>query len=75
MNPSEREFSVQLQVYRLNELEFASDEELILSGLDRFQKYYRFVAGSLQAKTYAFRLLLNGVPARTLILDFGAKEA
>lgn len=74
-NPSERAFSVQLQVYRLKELVFTSDEELVLSGLEGFQKYYRFVAGALQVKTYAFRLLLNGVPARTLVLDFGAREA
>jgi hypothetical protein len=74
INPAERDFTVRVQVYRGQHLIHETAEELVLEGCDRMEFAYRFASKRLESKSYKLAVLLNGVPSRTMFVDFGAKD-
>lgn len=74
INPAEREAEISVQVFRRTTLIQETGEELLLGNSRRFEVDIELTAGDLDRKTYTIRVLLNGVAAHALTLDFGAKE-
>lgn len=74
-NPAERSFTIGLALYRGRSFVGDTSEELILEGRSTWEGHWEFATASgLQAKAYSFVVLLEGVPARTIPVDFGHPE-
>lgn len=74
-NQSERPFSMRFELSRASELVYQSEDELILDGLSRVERFVRVSAEELGQKTYRVDIVLNDVAAHRLMVDFGSKES
>lgn len=72
LNPAERELTLEVQLYRRGLLVRESTEELILGTDRRYEADVELVVGDLERKSYTVRVVLNGVAAQMISLDFGA---
>lgn len=74
-NPTERAFSINLQIQRGRDFVGESGDELVLAGGSYWQGVYRWRKGAgFQAKTYNVHTVVDGVPVRLVPLDFGHPE-
>lgn len=72
-NPSERDFSVAVQVWRGRNLLDESPTELVLAGQPHWQTFFQWESlHDFKRKTYTFVVLVDDVRARTIMVDFGA---
>lgn len=74
-NPSERAFTLRLEIWRGKEFVGETEDELVLAGVVRAQRWRQFSIQNLQPKTYKVVVLIDDQQARILTLDFGAKGA
>lgn len=75
INPSERTFTIGLEVYRGSDFMGETAEELVLPGRPHWQGWFGFHGASgFLPKTYHVVVLLDGTPCRTIKLDFGHPE-
>lgn len=72
LNPAERELTLEVQLFRRDALVRESAEELILGTDRRYEVDVELVVGDLERKSYTVRVVLNGVEAQLISLDFGA---
>jgi hypothetical protein len=73
-NLPKAEFQVAAQVRRGARLIDETYTELVLAGKPYWQMGFEWEdLEGFQPKTYTFTVLVNGLPARTMIADFGAK--
>ena len=73
-NLSEKSFTWRFEVTRVSDLVYASEDELILSGSTRVERFARFQGADLEAKTYRLNVVLNDVVASSFLIDLGSKE-
>lgn len=75
-NLPEAAFGISVRVRRGRWVISETHTELVLAGQSYWQTgFERDDLTELEPKTYAFTVLVNGVPARTIVADFGAKES
>jgi len=73
-NLSEVEFAVSAQIRRGARLIDETHAELVLAGESYWQTGFEWEdLEEFQPKTYSFTVLVDGLPARTIVADFGAR--
>lgn len=73
LNPHEKEFTVQAQLWRGTQLVHETEVELVLAGQDYWQQVFAFHPhAALEAKSHRLCLLLDNNVARNITLDFGS---
>lgn len=73
-NLSDAEFGLAAQIRRGTRLIEETHTELVLAGESYWQTGFEWEGlEGFQPKTYHFVVLVNGMPARTIVADFGAR--
>ena len=73
-NLSGKPFSMRFEMTRVSDLAYSSEDELILKGNTRVERFARFKGTDLEPKTYRVSIVLNDVVAGNFVVDLGSKE-